>query len=140
MTTEATNVSPAETPVPSAEAVGNLTVREQREKKDAGIPSGQLWIQPKLTVGAPDDPYEKEADAVAEKVMQMSESNFVQQKCGGCEEEANFQFGLYDASLPKPQDISSKSFLQQKSEAPTTETLPDKSRGNNRSKSLLDND
>lgn len=140
MATEATNVSLGKTPVPSAEAVGNLAISEQPERKDLAISSGQAWIQPKLTVGAPDDPYEKEADAVAERVMQMSEPNFVQQKCGGCKEEANFQFGLYDATLPKPQERSSKSFLQQKSEAPTTETLPDKSRGNNRSKSLLDKD
>jgi len=31
----------------------------------------EMPIQTKLTVGAPDDPYEKEADAVADKVMRM---------------------------------------------------------------------
>jgi len=37
-------------------------------------------LQTKLTVGAPDDPYEKEADAVADKVMRMPETGFVQRK------------------------------------------------------------
>lgn len=45
------------------------------------------FIQPKLSVGAPDDPYEKEADSVAEKVMRMPAGNFVQLKCDHCEEE-----------------------------------------------------
>jgi len=31
----------------------------------------EMQVQTKLTVGAPDDPYEKEADAVADKVMRM---------------------------------------------------------------------
>ena len=50
----------------------------------AGIKHGEtkqnnssLIIQPKLTVGAPDDPYEKEADDVADKVMRMPERPFV---------------------------------------------------------------
>src|SRR5690606_40934047 len=42
-----------------------------------------LYIQPKLTVGAPDDPYEKEADAVAEKVMRMPQPTFVKNKTTG---------------------------------------------------------
>jgi len=32
---------------------------------------GRAPLQPKLAVGAPDDPYEREADAVAERVMRM---------------------------------------------------------------------
>src|SRR4051812_44031041 len=31
-------------------------------------------VQPKLTVSTPDDPHEKEADAVADKVMRMPET------------------------------------------------------------------
>ena len=48
-------------------------------------------IQPKLTVGAPDDPYEREADTVADKVMRMPERNFVQRKCAACKEEEKVQ-------------------------------------------------
>lgn len=83
MTTEATNASLAKMPVPSAEAVGNLTLSEQRDKRDVIVPSGQLWVQPKLTMGAPDDPYEKEADAVADKVMRMPEQHFIDTKSAG---------------------------------------------------------
>ena len=32
-------------------------------------------IQPKLTIDAPDDPYEQEADAVADQVMRMHDGN-----------------------------------------------------------------
>lgn len=48
-------------------------------------------IQAKLTVGAPDDPLEREADQVAEEVMRMPEpptkALAVQHKCAHCEED-----------------------------------------------------
>ena|GEM_PF-3589356 len=51
--------------------------------------------QPKLTVGAPDDAFEHEADQVADQVMRMPESGVaaasapprVQRRCADCEEE-----------------------------------------------------
>lgn len=55
-------------------------------------------VQPKLTVGAPDDPYEKEADDVADKVMRMPEQNFVQRKCAHCEEEERIQKSPFSSS------------------------------------------
>ncbi len=54
-----------------------------QKKENTGLPI----IQTKLTVGAPDDPYEKEADAMADKVMRMPEHSFVQRKCAECSEE-----------------------------------------------------
>jgi hypothetical protein len=43
-----------------------------------------LRIQPKLTVNAPGDVYEQEADSVAERVMQMSEPQLMRKcACGG---------------------------------------------------------
>jgi hypothetical protein len=62
-------------------------------------------VQPKLTINQPNDIYEQEADAVAEKVMRMpdpkSESTFfqpkpvplnsLQRKCSNCEEEEKVQ-------------------------------------------------
>src|ERR1700755_401668 len=54
------------------------------------------FVQPKLTVGPVDDPYEREADAMADKVMRMSDTETVQtkispvdiqRKCAHCEEE-----------------------------------------------------
>ncbi|HYE29045.1 MAG TPA: DUF4157 domain-containing protein [Allosphingosinicella sp.] len=49
----------------SAGASGKCSGCETQEKLGASL------LQPKLTVSAPDDPYEKEADAVAERVMRM---------------------------------------------------------------------
>jgi len=65
-------------------------------------------LQPKLTVGKPNDPYEKEADAVADKVVQrlaapetasqnvsstpsLAITPLVQTKCAACEAEEKLQ-------------------------------------------------
>jgi hypothetical protein len=50
-----------------------------------------LPIQCKLSVGAVDDPLETEADAIADKVMRMPESSFIQRKCFQCEDEETAQ-------------------------------------------------
>jgi Domain of unknown function (DUF4157) len=44
-------------------------------------------IQTKLSVGAVDDPFEQEADAMADRVMRMTETSFIQRKCAACEHE-----------------------------------------------------
>ncbi|HEX3126494.1 MAG TPA: DUF4157 domain-containing protein [Thermoanaerobaculia bacterium] len=45
-------------------------------------------IQPKLTLGAPNDPFEKEADRVADQVMRMPEpGEVVQRTCSACAKE-----------------------------------------------------
>jgi hypothetical protein len=49
--------------------------------------SKPLLIQPKLSVGAADDPFEHEADAMADRVMRMPDTSFIQRKCASCEEE-----------------------------------------------------
>src|SRR5215469_7295543 len=58
--------------------------------------SNTLFFQPKLSINQPDDVYEQEADAVADKVMRMSDGTvdkkffsprIVQRKCAHCEEE-----------------------------------------------------
>ncbi len=46
-----------------------------------------LLIQPKLSVGAVDDPFEREADTMADRVMRMPDSSFIQRKCASCEHE-----------------------------------------------------
>ncbi|NEU10432.1 DUF4157 domain-containing protein [Flavihumibacter sp. R14] len=50
-------------------------------------PFQHLTIQAKLTLGAPDDLYEKEADAVADKVMRMPDQNFIQRNYKSGQEE-----------------------------------------------------
>lgn len=54
---------------------------------DGGCPSCLGDIQPKLTIGQPDDEYEQEADRVADQVMRMPESE-VQRKtdCSSCDD------------------------------------------------------
>ena len=64
--------------------------------------SKELAVQPKLVVGPVDDPYEQEADRVADQVMRMpdtevattSEKNpgsVIQRMCTDCEEEEKVQ-------------------------------------------------
>jgi hypothetical protein len=62
-------------------------------------PGKTVFFQPKLTVNKPDDQYEREADAMADNVMRMSDpsigqnflfkpiSHEIQRKCQQCEEE-----------------------------------------------------
>lgn len=63
------------------------------------VTTGRQFFQPKLTVNQPDDVYEQEADAVAERVMRMASPEadsppffaprpvVIQRKCKECEEE-----------------------------------------------------
>jgi len=44
-------------------------------------------IQPRLAIGPVDDPYEREADAMAGAVMRMTSTPFIQRKCAACEKE-----------------------------------------------------
>lgn len=44
-------------------------------------------IQTKLSVGAAEDPFEREADAMADRVMRVPNSSFIQRKCAACEHE-----------------------------------------------------
>src|SRR5690349_8588865 len=49
-------------------------------------------VQAKLAVSQPDDPFEQEADRVADRVMRMEAPGVtVQRKCAGCEEEEQLQ-------------------------------------------------
>ena len=45
----------------------NIIQRQDEEEED---------VQPKLTIGQPNDKYEQEADRVADEVMRMPEPNF----------------------------------------------------------------
>ena len=59
-----------------------------------GLADQNPIIQPKLTIGQPNDRYEKEADAVADQVVRMISSNQsadVQAKCQQCNEEDQIQ-------------------------------------------------
>lgn len=69
--------------------------------------SPQTCIQPKLTVNAPGDRYEQEADRMAEQVIQMQDtgtasqvsgSGHIQRKCAACEAEEETLMRKSDAS------------------------------------------
>ncbi len=77
----------------SPEPVAIPTQRKAANQSDvSNLAVGRdIFFQPKLTVGSPNDPLEHEADAVADRVVRMPEQNFVQRKCASCEEEGNIQ-------------------------------------------------
>lgn len=82
---------------------------------------GGKTIQPKLTIGQPNDPYEKEADAMADKVVRRFGDNgtiqnkpiensitpIIQTKCAACEKEEKLQ--------KKERDLELKDQVQAKS-------------------------
>ncbi|MEP7377630.1 MAG: DUF4157 domain-containing protein, partial [Chitinophagaceae bacterium] len=88
-----------------------------------------LPVQCKLTVGAPDDPFEREADEMADKIMRMPEQNFIQRKCSHCEEEEKIQQKTYASFVQrkcahceeeeKIQGKPARSFIQRKESAGT---------------------
>ena len=84
-------------------------------------------VQAKLTVGAPDDPYEREADAMADKVVQrlavsppdgdrndeippapLDQPSAVQRKCAACEQEEK------EKIREKPENGALEPFIQRK--------------------------
>jgi Domain of unknown function (DUF4157) len=72
------SLAAAETAKPKAQASNAIAAPPKAQEVEpgsaeiAGVPR-YLAIQPKLTVGAPDDPLEREADHVADHVMRMPE-------------------------------------------------------------------
>src|SRR5262245_15033756 len=58
-------------------------------------------IQLKLTIGQPDDVYEREADRVADKVMGMPSKKTVQRECKDCEKEEKISRKPLAASIQK---------------------------------------
>lgn len=98
---------------------------------------GNPFIQPKLTIGPVDDAYEREADAVADSVLQKHDDTpipnmispvNVQRKCAHCEEEEKLQrkeeggnpgpleapSSVHDVigSVGKPLDDGTRSFME----------------------------
>jgi len=73
-----------------------------------------LNIQPKLTIGASDDPYEQEANAISDRVMRRPEQDFIQLKCSDCEREDQEKIHR------KPWSEAGISFIQAKGEATGT--------------------
>lgn len=88
------------------EIASYISSKEQRKPSSVSNKIRQSgFFQPKLTINQPNDIYEQEADAVADKVMRMPEKNSnplffqpkpvpisaVQRKCDDCEHEDDLQ-------------------------------------------------
>jgi len=73
-------------PATAQTAVDDSIDKQSQNNADVNL-ADNIFIQPKLSIGAVDDPMEHEADAVADKVMRMPETNFIQRNCAHCEEE-----------------------------------------------------
>ncbi len=61
------------------------------------------FFQPKLTINQPNDPYEQEADAMAEKVMRMTGPT-IQKKCADCENEEEKKVQLKPTGIVQKED------------------------------------
>lgn len=74
-------------------------ISDSPQSANAQVRQENIFFQPKLSVNQPNDEYEQEADAVADKVMRMPANNpsffspstnyisYIQRKCKACEEE-----------------------------------------------------
>lgn len=93
------------------------------------------FIQPKLKVNQPNDEYEQEADAVADKVMRMADSQpffssaiNIQRKCAHCEEEDKKRLQRKEQNLviqrQDPNAPAAPSASPSTTAAPTTPTAP----------------
>jgi Domain of unknown function (DUF4157)/A nuclease family of the HNH/ENDO VII superfamily with conserved AHH len=109
------------------------THKESQPKvSKANTPFFSPVVQKKMSIGAVNDVYENEADAIADRIMLMSDSgahNFshtgalVQRKCTHCEEEENIQKKDLSESITP---IIQKSSIQSSSEAETSSHIENK--------------
>ena len=68
-------------------------------------------IQPKLTINQPDDEYEQEADAMADRVVQakpLSTTDTISRKCADCEKEEKVQ----RMTAPEEEELQSKPLMR----------------------------
>jgi hypothetical protein len=113
----------AEDSLPVQTQLENATVQRQSEgeqESEKEDPSMQL-VQPKLTIGAPGDKYEIEADSMAERVMSMTEpaNPAAMQRSEAGEEDALQRQPLADSITPliqrqseEGEDIQTKPSVQ----------------------------
>ncbi len=80
---------------------------ESQRASSRGVFFNSNTVFPKLSINPPNDKYEREADAMADKVMTMAESNNIQRKCSACEDE--------DRMLQR-KEVSNNGLIQAKSE------------------------
>jgi len=118
-------MTPAQTSISLASPARNPAselLPVQQQQTDTRESLFQLRVQRKLSVGAADDPLEKEADHIADKVMRMpnpepisfsTSKNVIDRKCSECEKEEELQRkesnGETASAPPIVQDVLSSS-------------------------------
>ncbi|MBL4674760.1 MAG: DUF4157 domain-containing protein [Mucilaginibacter sp.] len=83
--------APLSTAKASATPAGEKSDQLQNDHDKEQQNPSNLIVQAKLTIGAPDDPLERQADDVADRVMRATAENFAQCKCSECEKEDKLQ-------------------------------------------------
>jgi hypothetical protein len=58
-------------------------------------------VQAKLTIGLPNDPFEQEAESMADKIMLSAQDTTVQRTCAHCKEEETVQRKYYSPFIQK---------------------------------------
>lgn len=97
-------------PRPRALAAGHAPVAREGVAEILGYP-----VQAKLTLGSPDDAHEREADAVADRVMAMPDAR-VQRKCADCAKEDE------EHRPPQPEERQPDEEVRRKAEPGTAST------------------
>jgi outer membrane protein OmpA-like peptidoglycan-associated protein len=111
-------------------ALGNQAVQrlDPSSSNEAGFDFAKIGIQPKLKVSHPNDPYEREADRVAEEVVKSipsasnpvvhtgaAKTKRIDRKCATCE--------MNDKEMKKEKDVDGELVISRKSSAlPNLET------------------
>ncbi len=99
----------------------SLETKLQLQLKETNVPAPT--IQPKLKIGQPGDKYEREADAVADRVMRMSDTDAMQMQAVE-EEEETLQPKIRMQPVEEEEPIQTKSIDKQSS--PVTTGLQNK--------------
>lgn len=106
---------------------GDLTAQKsQADQLDAGLMQN-LGIQPKLTIGEPNDKYEQEADNVAAKVVEQinspqAQAQSVQREAMPEEEELQMKPILQREEMPEEEELQMKPALQRRETSDTAST------------------
>ena len=80
----------------------------QRSHEPADAP----FFQAKLSIGAPGDRYEQEADAMAERVVSRHASPGIQARCAECEREGPVLTKLQRQEMPEEEEMQMKPLIQ----------------------------
>ncbi|QHT70503.1 DUF4157 domain-containing protein [Rhodocytophaga rosea] len=103
------NIPQAKSPLAFPQKQVSQVQHKENEGEESQVTLPSSIVPTKITIGSPDDNYEKEADAVANQVMQMPEAA-VQRKCAHCQAEEK----LLQRKALHPSPLHQTSIVQRK--------------------------